>query len=341
MKLSHPYDKTATNGNRTVKSDFLSFALCSSEDIHGLFAFTDHLKELRRRGTVYQPLRGKSVAMIFEKPSLRTRASFEVGIHQLGGYAMPLSNETIGIGTRESVSDIAHLLSRYNDAIVARTFSHSTVEELAVESTIPVINALTDLYHPCQVLADMYTLHERGLLKEGLSVAFIGDGNNVAHSWIELARLLPFKFTLACPAGYEPDAAVMAASTGNVVITHDPVEAAQGADVLYTDVWTSMGQEAEYARRVAVFSEFQINKELLAHAKPDAVVMHCLPAHRGEEIAAEVIDGPQSIVWDEAENRLHAQKALIVNLLCPAEYTDYLLTRRLQRAARNSAMSRS
>jgi len=313
-----PILETARNGvpsRRTAKNDFLSFAGCTADDIYGLFTFTDHLKELRRRGTVYQPLRGKSVAMIFEKPSLRTRASFEVGIHQLGGYAMPLSNETIGIGTRESVSDIAHLLSRYNDAIVARTFSHATVEELASEASIPVVNALTDVYHPCQVLADAYTLHERGALTNGVKIAFIGDGNNVAHSWIDLARILPIHVTIACPAGYEPDASIVEScinAGGTVNIVTKPEDAADGADVLYTDVWTSMGQEAEYARRVEVFREYQITTQLLSHAKPDAVVMHCLPAHRGEEIAAEVIDGPQSIVWDEAENRLHAQKAILL-----------------------------
>lgn len=332
-----------THGARPrAKRDFLSFADCTRDDIHGLFAFTDHLKELRRRGTVYQPLRGMSVAMIFEKPSLRTRASFEVGIHQLGGYAMPLSNETNGIGTRESVSDIAHLLSRYNDAIVARTFSHATVEELAAEATIPVINALTDLLHPCQILADAYTLHEQGKLKDGVTIAFIGDGNNVAHSWIDLARLLPINVVIGCPVGYSPDPAMLASAkdgAGTVRVVHDPREAATGADVLYTDVWTSMGQETEYAQRVAAFDGFQVDGELLKLAHPDAVVMHCLPAHRGEEIAADVIDGPQSIVWDEAENRLHAQKALIVKLLCPAEYNDYLLTRRLQRAARAAVRS--
>ncbi|HET7152491.1 MAG TPA: ornithine carbamoyltransferase [Candidatus Kapabacteria bacterium] len=320
-----------------TNSAFLSFEGYTRDDIFALFAFADYLKLLRSRNKIYQPLQGKSVAMLFEKPSLRTRASFEVGIHQLGGYAMPLSNETVGIGTRESVSDIANLLSRYNDAIVARTFKHSVVEEFAQVATIPVINALTDKYHPCQILADAYTLYEKNKFNDGVRIAFIGDGNNVAHSWIELAGIVPMNFVIACPEGFDPDPNIVAAASNNpdstITITRDPFEAASGADVLYTDVWTSMGQESEYKERLKIFSKYQINGKLLHAAKEDAVVMHCLPAHRGEEITDEAIDGSQSIVWDEAENRLHAQKALIVKLLCPAEYNDFHLTRRLKTAA--------
>jgi len=323
-----------------MKSDFLSFENHSREDVYALFAFTDYLKILRARNKIYQPLQGKSVAMLFEKPSLRTRASFEVGIHQLGGYAMPLSNETVGIGTRESVSDIANLLSRYNDALVARTFSHAVVEELAKVATIPVVNALTDRLHPCQVLADAYTLYEKNKLGEGVKIAFIGDGNNVANSWIELAGILPMHFVIACPEGYDPDPNIVAVASANrestIEVVRDPFDAVRNADVLYSDVWTSMGQESEYEKRLQLFSRYQINAKLLHAAKEDAVVMHCLPAHRGEEITDEVIDGSQSIVWDEAENRLHAQKALIVKLLSPAEYNDFHLTRRLKTAAQNA-----
>jgi ornithine carbamoyltransferase len=332
---------TTTNGHRgaraTAKSDLLSFEGMTGRDVLDLFAFTDQLKDFRRTGRIYQPLIGMSVAMLFEKPSLRTRASFEVGIHQLGGYAMPLPNETVGIGTREAVCDIAWLLSRYNDAIIARTFSHDTVEELAAAASIPVVNALTDKLHPCQILADAYTMHERGLMHEGVRVAFIGDGNNVAQSWIELTRLLPIDLVIACPEGYDPDSAIVAASgvnaAGKVTIVRDPREAAAGAHVVYTDVWTSMGQETEYRQRLQAFTGFMVTQELMSLAAPNAVAMHCLPAHRGEEIAAEVIDGPQSVVWDEAENRLHMQKAILVKLLNPVLYTDFHLTRRLKRAA--------
>ncbi len=323
------------------KQDFLAFAEYTAEDILELFAFTAYLKRMRAHNKIFQPLQGKSVAMLFEKPSLRTRASFEVGIHQLGGYAMPLSNETVGIGTRESVPDIANLLSRYNDALVARTFSHDVVVELARVASIPVINALTDKFHPCQVLADAYTLYEISKLRPGIRIAFIGDGNNVANSWIELAGILPMNLVIACPEGYDPDPALVAiAAAGNkeshIEILRDPFEAAKEADVLYTDVWTSMGQEAEYEQRMRTFSKYKIDDDLLSAAKPNAVVMHCLPAHRGEEITDAVIDGLQSIVWDEAENRLHTQKALLVKLLAPVEFTDFQMTRRLKIAAQNA-----
>ena len=334
--------ETRTHSNSpTSKKDFLSFDGYTAEDVVELFAFTTYLKRLRSHNKIFQPLLGKSVAMLFKKPSLRTRASFEVGIHQLGGYAMPLSNATVGIGTRESVSDIANLLSRYNDAIVSRTFSHGVVEQLAKVATIPVINALTDKLHPCQILADAFTLYEKNKLPAGVKIVFVGDGNNVANSWIELAGILPMHMVIACPESFDPEPALIAAAVARngestIEIVHNPIKAARNADVLYTDVWTSMGQESEYQTRLHIFAHYQINEELLRAAKPDAVVMHCLPAHRGEEITDAVIDGPQSIVWDEAENRLHAQKALLVKLLAPVEFTDFQMTRRLKNAALNA-----
>jgi len=276
--------------------------------------------------------------MIFSKPSLRTRVSFELGIHELGGYALNLDGQSIGLGSRESVEDVARLLSRYNDAIVARLHEHSIIEGMAKHASIPVINALTDLSHPCQVLADAFTLYERSLWCDTTKVVCVGDGNNVANSWIELAGFLPFHFVLACPEGYSPDQGVLDAARAKgisrIEILHDPVEAATGADVLYTDVWTSMGQEEEKEERLRIFAPFQINSALLAKAKPSAVVMHCMPAHRGLEISGEVMDGAQSIILDEAENRLHVQKALLVKLLNHDEYRKFHLTHRLMNASK-------
>jgi ornithine carbamoyltransferase len=244
--------------------------------------------------------------------------SFEVGILQLGGQSVFLSNQHIGIASRESVRDIAEVLSQYNDLIVARTFSHDVVEGLAAYATIPVVNALTDLLHPCQVMADALTLMERGMLSESTKVAFIGDGNNMVNSWLELAEKIPFQFVLACPEGYEPDLAILAqaraAGISQIDIVRDPREAAEGADVLYTDVWVSMGQEEERAARLKTFAPYQINADLLKSAAPECVVMHCLPAHRGEEITADVLEGSRSIVLPQAQNRLHVQKGILAYL---------------------------
>ncbi|OLD72184.1 MAG: ornithine carbamoyltransferase, partial [Ignavibacteria bacterium 13_1_40CM_2_61_4] len=266
----------------------------------------------------YRPLAGKTAALIFEKPSLRTHVSFQVGISQLGGDAIFLSQENIGLATRESVRDVAEVLSRYNDLIIARTMAHRTVEELAAHSTVPVINALTDRLHPCQILADAFTLRERGLLSERTKIASIGDGNNVVNSWLELAGLIPIHFVLACPAGYEPDPDILmqakAAKISRIEIVHDAYAAAENADVLYTDVWVSMGQEEERRAREAAFKNYQVNANLLRAASPGCLVMHCLPAHRGEEITADVLEGKHSIVMDQAENRLHVQKGIIAYL---------------------------
>ncbi len=272
---------------------------------------------MRSGGYKDKPLAGKSLAMIFMKSSTRTRVSFEAGTWQLGGHALFLSPNDIQIGRGEPIPDTARILSRYVDGIMIRTFSHAQVEELAKFATVPVINGLTDLLHPCQVLADVLTVQQNFGTIEGKRVAWIGDGNNMANSWINAAYRLGFDLTLACPEGYDPDAAVLkrAQSAGNVRVVRDPAGAADGADVVNTDVWASMGQESEQAAREKAFAGFIVDQKLMSRAKPSAIFLHCLPAHRGEEVAPEVIDGPQSRVWDEAENRLHIQKAIMANLM--------------------------
>jgi len=299
-----------------MKRDLISLADLTRAELETILADAARLKADLRAGRAERPLVGKTLAMIFEKPSLRTRVTFETGIQQLGGAGIYLAPEDIRLGARETVGDIARNLSRWVDMIVARTFSHRSLVELAEHATIPVINALTDLVHPCQVLADLQTLLERRPRLDDLTVAFIGDGNNVVNSWLNAAALTGFRFRLACPKGYEPDAAILARAQrlqpGRVEVVYDPAAAASEADALYTDVWTSMGQEAETQARRVAFHGYQVNAALLAKAKPDALVMHCLPAHRGEEITADVLDGPQSAVLDQAENRLHAQKALMI-----------------------------
>jgi ornithine carbamoyltransferase len=300
-----------------MTKDFLTLFDLTSQELVGLFERTDLLKS----GQSGLPLEGKTVALIFQKPSLRTRVSFEVAVTQLGGHTTFLSQESIGIGTRESVHDVALLLSRYCTAIVARLFEHRVLVDLALYATIPVINALTDLSHPCQVLADLYTIRQYGKLKPGLTVAFIGDGNNVVNSWLEISALYPLHFILAAPKGYYPNESVVrragAAGVSKIDIVNDPMEAVRNADVVYTDVWTSMGQEAETERRKKAFAGYQVNEALMNAALPDCLVMHCLPAHRGEEITDEVIDGPRSVVFDQAENRLHVQKAVLASLCAP------------------------
>jgi len=298
-----------------MKVDFVSLADFTREDVTSMLDDADRLKAELKAGRGSRPLVGKTLAMIFEKPSLRTRVTFETGIKQLGGASVYLAPEDIRLGARETVADIARNLSRWVDLIVARTFAHRALVELAQHATVPVINGLTDLLHPAQVLADLMTLREKRGDLAHTTVAFIGDGNNVVNSWLNAAALLGLRFRLACPPGYEPDAKILAhaqsRAPGKIEILNDPAAAARDADVVYTDVWTSMGQEAETQARRAAFTGYQINAALLRHAKPDALVMHCLPAHRGEEITADVLDGPNSVVLDQAENRLHAQKALM------------------------------
>jgi len=290
----------------------------SREQVLGLFELAADLKQRWKAGHRDAPLAARSIALIFEKPSLRTRVTFEVGVVQLGGRAVYLSGGEIGLGTRESPADVARNLSRWVDAIAARVFKHATVETLARHATIPVINALSDFEHPCQALADWFTLWERGLDLSRTRLAWIGDGNNVFHSVALVGALLGAAQVIACPPGYEPDPTVLAQVRrlgGSVEVTEDARKAASGADVIYTDVWTSMGQEAEREKRLEAFSRYQLNETIVSFAKVGALVMHCLPAHRGEEITDEVLDGPNSIVLDQAENRLHAQKAVILDLL--------------------------
>ena len=300
------------------KRDLISIADLSREEIDELFTLALRFKNDRKKNWPHPLLAGRTLAMIFEKPSLRTRVTFEAGMVQLGGYAVYLSPPDIGLGTRESPADVAQNLSRWVDLIMARTFSHTMVLELARHATIPVINGLSDLLHPCQVLADCMTLLEHRGRLDGLKVAFVGDGNNVVNSWLNAASRLPLAFALACPQGYEPNADVLARvrrEGAQVTITNAVEEAVRDADAVYTDVWTSMGQEKESALRREAFRDYQVNASVMALAKKDALVMHCLPAHRDEEITAEVIDGPQSVVLDQAENRLHIQKAIMVWLL--------------------------
>jgi ornithine carbamoyltransferase len=301
-----------------MKRDLLSLADLQPQELQEVIELAEKLKRDLRGGAAEPVLRGKSMAMIFEKPSLRTRVTFEVGMTQLGGYPIYLTPSDIQLGQRESVPDIARNLERWVDLIMARTFAHATLEALARHAQVPVINALSDRFHPCQVLADCLTLVEKRGKLDGLRVAFIGDANNMAHSWINAAARVPIDFVLACPAGYEPQAQVLqeARDAGaRVQVTQDVAEAARDADAVYTDAWTSMGQEEEEEQRRRDFAGYQVNGSLLRQARPDVVVMHCLPAHRGEEITDEVIDGPNSVVFEQAENRLHAQKAVMVWLI--------------------------
>ena len=297
-----------------MKKDLLSFAGMQPSDFEEIWRRAARLKKLLKEGRKHASLAGKTLGMIFDKSSTRTRISFEVGMYQLGGIALFLNSRDTQIGRGETLADSARMMSCYLNGIMIRTFAQESVEELARYASIPVINGLTDLLHPCQILADLFTIQEKKGSYEGVRVAYIGDGNNVANSWIEAAARLPFELALACPEGYEPDARMLEESKKDGK-GRDPFEAAGNADVLYTDVWTSMGQEAESMERKKIFSNYQINGKLLEVAKKDAIVMHCLPAHRGEEITAEVIDGPQSVVIDEAENRLHVQKAVLEILM--------------------------
>ena len=263
------------------------------------------------------PLIGKSIGLFFEKSSTRTRLSFQTGIYQLGGQAIYINPLELQLGRGETIEDTAKVLSRYLHGVVVRTFAHSIIESFSDNSAIPVINGLTDLHHPCQILSDLMTIKEKkGRLKD-IRLAYIGDGNNIANSLIEASSMMGINLFLACPEGFTPDSNILekAVTDGCVKMTIDPKEAAEGADVLYTDVWVSMGQEKESVKRKKLFENYQINKELLSHATPDAIVMHCLPAHRGEEITDDVLDSAQSVVMDQAENRLHAQKALLEALI--------------------------
>lgn len=302
--------------------DYLSIKDFSGEEIRLLLDAAHDLKKDLQAGIPHPVLQGKSLGMIFTKPSTRTRVSFEVGMYQLGGYALFLSAQDIQLRRGETIGDTARTLERYLNGIMIRTFAQADVDDLAKYGSIPVINGLTDLMHPTQALADVLTIEEHQGKLAGLKLAFIGDGNNVTHSLLQICAKVGMHMTIACPPGYEPDAEILAgaradaAATGvQLEVVTDPFEAAAGADALYTDIWASMGQEAEQAERIKAFSRYQINTGLLKAAAPGAVVLHCLPAHRGEEITDEVLDGPQSVAFDEAENRLHAHKAIMALLI--------------------------
>jgi ornithine carbamoyltransferase len=293
-----------------------------SAEIWELLKLATDLKKEWKRGRNEPVLAGKSLAMVFQKPSLRTRVSFEMGMLHLGGSALYLSPQEIQLGQRESVADVARVLSRYVDGIMARVFDHAHIEELAAHASVPVINGLSDYVHPCQGLSDVFTIYEKKGALKGVTLAYLGDGNNVAHSLMFAGAKMGMEIRVATPAGFEPEEEVVSRASelsretgGKVVLDSDPRSAVSGADVIYTDVWASMGQEDEREARLPLFQPYQVNAELLASARRDAVVMHCLPAHRGEEITDEVVDSPQSIVLDQAENRMHFQKAILVRLI--------------------------
>jgi ornithine carbamoyltransferase len=300
-----------------IKRDFLTLRDVSSKEISRILKRAGEFKAGKDANRC--PLIGKSIGLLFEKASTRTRVSFEVGIYQLGGQALYMNPREIQIGRGETIHDTAKVLSRYLDAVVLRMYGHDTIMEFAMHATIPVINGLSDLHHPCQALADLMTILEKKGRFRGIRLAYIGDGNNVTNSLIEAASLTGINLTVACPRGYEPDQTILkkarAISKSKIIIVRDPRAAVSRADVVYTDVWVSMGQEREASKKKGKFRGYQLNSALLAHAKKDALVLHCMPAHRGEEITNEVIDGPLSAVFDQAENRLHTQKALLEFLL--------------------------
>lgn len=304
------------------KKDLISIRDLSKEEVQMVLNLAKFLKSKAKKGINPQILKGKTIAMIFEKPSNRTRVSFEVGMWQLGGLAIDLDFKGLRFGIGESIPDIARTLSRYVNGIVIRTFKHENVKELARNASIAVINGLTDLSHPCQALADLFTIWEKKGKLRGVKIAYVGDGNNVCHSLFNIASIMGMEMIAACPKGYQPDPNVMKVvnedakrSKAVIGVVNDPADAVIGADVIYTDVWTSMGQEKESAKRKKAFKNYQVNLDMVKKAKKDAIVMHCLPAHRGEEITSDVMDSKYSVVFDQAENRLHVQKAILALLL--------------------------
>jgi len=295
---------------------FLQFKDFSADELAHLFERTRSIKERFKRYELYQPLRDRTLAMVFEKASTRTRVSFEAGMNQLGGIAINLNRGDTQLSRGEPIEDVARVISRMVDVVMIRTFEQSIIERFAAHSRVPVINGLTNEYHPCQILADIYTYVEHRGSIGGRTVAWVGDGNNVCNTWLQAAAILGFTVHVATPPGYEVNDAMGAPHRAHYREFDDPMEACRGADLVTTDVWTSMGFEAENEARKRDFADWMVDADMMRQAKPDALFMHCLPAHRGEEVAAEVIDGPQSVVWDEAENRLHAQKALLEYLVC-------------------------
>ncbi len=298
-----------------MKRDFLSILDLTPDEVSHLISKAKKMKRQWAENALPQSMRGKVLGLIFVKPSTRTRVSFEAAMYRLGGHCIFMTAQDTQISRDEPLADTARVLSRYMDLLAVRTFAHSDVEELARHATIPVINGLTDTFHPCQIMSDLLTIEEKRGHLQDLKVAWLGDGNNVAHSWINAAALLGFGITLACPDGYEPEESVLrkarSLGRGELRLVKDPLEAVASADIIYTDVWTSMGQEEEKAQRLKAFQPYQVNENLLAQAPPHAMIMHCLPAHRGEEITEGALEGPQSIVFDQAENRMHLQMALM------------------------------
>lgn len=305
-----------------MKKDLLTILDLTREDILGILNRAKELRSYLKTGKPHLTLKGRTMAMIFKKPSTRTRVSFQVGLFQMGGLALDLPMDSLQIGRGEPLRDTARVLSRYVDIILVRTFGHEEVEELAESATVPVINGLTDRYHPCQALSDLLTIRDHIGNLHSAVIAYVGDGNNVAHSLLNAAGLMGLSLRMACPSGYEPDrgivehARALAERTGGSIdLFEDPEQAVSGANVIYTDVWISMGQEEEAEGKRRVFSRYQVNKGLVALAQPDTLIMHCLPAHRGEEITEDVLEGPLSVVFDQAENRLHVQKAIVETLI--------------------------
>ncbi|MEC7871539.1 MAG: ornithine carbamoyltransferase [Candidatus Neomarinimicrobiota bacterium] len=301
-----------------MKKDFIHITDFDQKEIYEFLDFAIDLKK-RVKNNDYMPFSGKSLAMIFAKPSARTRVSFETGFYQLGGHALYLGPNDIGIGKREAVKDIARVLSRYNDIIMARLFDHKHIIELAQNSSVPVINGLTDYNHPCQIMADILTIYEHRKNIDSIKIVYVGDGNNIVHSWLRLASIIPLHFTCLCPEGYGPDKETVKlaqeSSISTIEITHDTVSGVNGADVIYTDVWASMGQKDEAESRSKIFSNFQVNSKMMESTNKDTLFMHCLPAERDREVTDEVMESSNSIVFDQAENRMHAQNALMVKIL--------------------------
>ena len=309
-----------------MNKDFLHVNDLSKDQLEEIFEIASWVKNKFKTNENYNPFNNKSMAMIFAKPSARTRVSFETGFYRLGGHALYLGPNDIGIGKRESVSDIANVLSRFNDIIMARLFDHKHIIELAENATVPVINGLTDFNHPCQIIADIFTVLEHRKTLDNLKVTYVGDGNNIVHSWFELASIIPMDFVCACPNGFEPDQNLLnkikQPGLSNITITNDAYEGVKDADVVYTDVWASMGQKEEAEERRKLFESFQVNTNLMDEASNDALFMHCLPAERGVEVTDNVCDAPYSIIFDQAENRMHAQNAIMLKLMLN-QYNDF------------------
>ncbi len=300
-------------------NNFLHADDLSAEELNNILDKSSWIKEKFKKRQEYYPLRGMTMAMIFAKPSARTRISFETGFYRLGGHALYLGPNDIGIGKRESVADVARVISRFNDVIMARLFDHSHVLELAEHASVPVINGLTDFNHPCQIVADLFTIKEKLGRHQNFTISYVGDGNNIVHSWLELSMVIPFKFNIVCPEEYCPDMDLVkkakAKGLSDINIEHDPYDGVKNSDIVYTDVWASMGQKEEADKRKKIFEPFQINEKLFNASGENTYFMHCLPAERGVEVTDQICDHPNSIIFDQAENRMHAQNAIVLDLL--------------------------